>query len=174
METWKAFAQQDLTHSMVHYLLAIRDLRQELGYARVTDVAERLVLTKGTVSTGVKALKKRRLVVEDRNRFLSLSDRGEQIVQQVGQTFHILEYLFARILGVEPEKAREDACKIEHLLSPESTERLLALIQALRSDSRAAKLFLHEFQKHGTHSPSSEECPFCQTEGRVPTQQESK
>jgi Mn-dependent DtxR family transcriptional regulator len=48
----------DLTHSMVHYLLAIHKLKEAKGYARVTDIAHEMGLTKGSVSTALTNLKK--------------------------------------------------------------------------------------------------------------------
>ena len=66
-------ADNDLTHSMVHYLFSIHKLKEKNGYARVTDVAKELNLTKGSVSIALSGLKKKELVVEDENKFFSLS-----------------------------------------------------------------------------------------------------
>ena len=52
-------SDNELTHSMAHYLLTIHKLKEEKGYARVTDIAKELGLTKGSVSTALNNLKKR-------------------------------------------------------------------------------------------------------------------
>ena len=64
---WKEFEENQLTHSAAHYLMTIEDLLADNGYARVTDVAKRLNITRGSASIGLKPLKKRELVLEDEN-----------------------------------------------------------------------------------------------------------
>ena len=76
-------SENELTHSMAHYLLTIHKLREEKGYARVTDIAKDLGLTKGSVSTALGNLKKKDLVVEDENKFLSLSKVGHDEVHRM-------------------------------------------------------------------------------------------
>ena len=56
-EVWRRFEQHPLTHSMAHYLMAISELRAEHGYARATDVAKRLGVTKGSASIALKAIR---------------------------------------------------------------------------------------------------------------------
>ena len=53
-------SESELTHSMAHYLLTIHKLKEEKGYARVTDIAKDLGLTKGSVSTALTNLKKKK------------------------------------------------------------------------------------------------------------------
>ena len=52
-------SDNELSHSMAHYLLTVHKLREEKGYARVTDIAKDLGLTKGSVSTALNNLKKK-------------------------------------------------------------------------------------------------------------------
>ena len=51
--------ESDLSHSMTHYLLTIHKLKEDRGFARVTDIARELNLTKGSVSTAINNLKKK-------------------------------------------------------------------------------------------------------------------
>ena len=52
---WREFEQNELTHSAAHYLMAIDSLREELGYARVTDVADKLEVSRGAASMRMTA-----------------------------------------------------------------------------------------------------------------------
>lgn len=61
---WKTFAAQEVSHSVAHYLTTIFDLHTSHGYARVSDVARDLDLTKGSVSVQLKHLKEKGLVTE--------------------------------------------------------------------------------------------------------------
>ncbi len=114
----------ELSHSMVHYLLTIHKLREVHGYARVTDIAKDLNLTKGSVSTAINNLKKRELVQEDENKFLSLTSSGHQEVHAILSSKTLLYYFLRDILGVEGEVAHKDSCLMEHLLSPETRVKL--------------------------------------------------
>ena len=114
-EVWKSFEDNLLTHSAAHYLMTIRDLLESQGYARVTDIAKRLNITRGSCSISLKPLKKRGLVVEDPNKFLSLSEEGKRLALIVEKNDELLESFFTEVLGVDADQAEIDACKIEHL-----------------------------------------------------------
>jgi len=84
--------QETMSHSMAHYLLTIHKLKENRGYARVTDIAKDLGLTKGSVSTALNNLKKKGLIVEeDDSKFLLLTDSGHEEVHPLhrGQRFPV-------------------------------------------------------------------------------------
>ncbi len=121
----------DLTHSMVHYLLAIHKLKETKGYARVTDIANEMGLTKGSVSTALNNLKKRELVTEDESKFLSLSDTGHHAVHDILSSRTLLYYFLKDIVGVSEETAHKDSCLMEHLMSEESRDKFFKFMQGL-------------------------------------------
>ncbi len=129
MDHWKEFESGTVTHSVSHHLAAIADLTERHGYARAVDVARHLGITRGSVSLALKSLKQRKLVLEDHNRFLVLSDQGGQIVERIRQRRRLVKRFFQDFLGVDADQADTDACKIEHLLSDEVCERLDAFLQ---------------------------------------------
>lgn len=124
MEIWKKFEENDITHSAAHHLLAILELREKRGYARVTDVAKELQITTGSASINLKALKAKNLIVEDENKFLALSAEGEAIARAVHMRKNILQEFLVKILKVSPEQAEIDSCKTEHLISAETAQKL--------------------------------------------------
>ena len=142
-----------LTHSMVHYLLTIHKLKENRGYARVTDIAKDLGLTKGSVSTAVNNLKKKDLVVEDDSKFLSLSKLGHDHVHQILSNRTLLYYFFKDIVGISDEAAHKDSCLMEHLLSPESRDKLFSfmknLIQQPQELTFETSLDLSQFESAG-------------------------
>ena len=158
-ETWKQFDEHSVTHSMGHYLMAIRDLLKARGYARVVDVASYLDISRSSASTFLQSLKKKGFVDEDDNHFLRLSPRGEMIALQIVRNHLILESFFRNILGVEEEQALVDACKMEHLLSPETSYRLLALIQTLQTDPELRRKAIEGVS--GQVCTQKEDCPIC-------------
>lgn len=162
-EVWKSYEDNLLTHSAAHYLMTIHDLLRTQGYARVTDISKRLNITRGSCSISLKPLKKRGLVIEDSNKFLSLSDEGHRLAEIVERNDELLEVFLRDVLGVDAEQAEVDACKIEHLLSIESSVKLCNFIECIRSDDKAAKNFVQLLSRHQNHCRSDvRTCPHCQ------------
>jgi len=123
-DVWKQFEENNITHSAAHHLLAVRELRNTRGYARVTDVAKFLNITTGSASTNLKSLKNKGLIVEDDNRFLELSDEGANLAEAVLTRKKVFHQFLVEILKVSPEQAEIDACKTEHLISGETASKL--------------------------------------------------
>ncbi|MBX7137994.1 MAG: metal-dependent transcriptional regulator [Oligoflexia bacterium] len=124
MDVWKQFEENGITHSAAHHLLAVLELRETRGYARVTDVAKHLNITTGSASTNLKSLKSKGFIDEDDNRFLTLSPSGESLARAVISRKKLLMQFFIDVLKVSPEQAEIDACKTEHLISAETTGKL--------------------------------------------------
>ncbi len=148
---WKCFEENILTHSAAHYLMTIKELLNRQGYARITDIAERLNITRGSCSISIKTLKNRGLVLEDKNRFLHLSKEGHRLAALVERNDELLETFFRDILKISPEQAKIDACKVEHLLSMETTMKLAAFINYAASNTQTAKEFLAELHLCDVH-----------------------
>lgn len=146
-EVWKEYDANPVTHSAAHYLMTIRGLLQDRGYARVTDIAREMGITRGSCSISLKALKKRGLVNEDENKFMQLSEEGERLAAIVENNDQILESFLRDLLGVDAEQAEIDACKIEHLLSIETSMQLAAFVHFLNSDRKAVQAFIKAFRR---------------------------
>ena len=114
-----------MRESSEDYLEAILMLRERLGMVRAVHVAEELDFTKASVSIAMKKLRENGYVRLDENGFLLLTPTGEAIAAQVYQRHKVLTDFFIS-LGVDPAIAAKDACKVEHDLSQETFEKLLA------------------------------------------------
>ena len=118
MEIWKQFEANRLTHSAAHHLRAIQELGAKAGgWARVTDIAQALSVTRGTVSINLRSLKKRGLVLTSERRMVKLSPQGRALVRDVCTRKAIIKSFLTSVLGVGERLAEVDSCKIEHLLS---------------------------------------------------------
>ena len=156
---WKEFEGNEVTHSVAHHLAAVHDLREQHGYARVSDVARYLGITRGSASLTLKALREKHYVQEDRNKFLSLSDKGHRIVHNVLAKRRIMETFLKEVLRVEEKQAEIDACKVEHLLSAEAGENLCHFVSFLLSETPAARLLLEEYWRERDSNPDSASVP---------------
>ena len=122
----------ELSHSMVHYLLTIHKLKESRGFARVTDIAKDLGLTKGSVSTAVNNLKKKNLVEEEEDcKFLVLTSEGHSEVHRILSARTLLYYFLKDFVGVSEQTAENDSCLMEHLMSSETSEKFFHFMKDL-------------------------------------------
>ena len=111
------------------YLEAMLMLREEHGYIRSIDIAEKLGVTKPSVSYAAKRLRTNGYITMDETGRIELTETGEEIAVRIYERHLLLSKLLIR-LGVDPETARADACRIEHDLSEESFAAIRAQIKA--------------------------------------------
>ncbi len=112
------------------YLEAILRLSRTHATVRSVDVAAELGFSKPSVSVAMKHLREGGLVVTEADGSLKLTPEGLAIAERVWERHSVLTSLFTR-LGVSPEVARADACKIEHDLSEETFEKIKAFVATL-------------------------------------------
>jgi len=105
------------------YLEAILIIRNAKGNVRSLDIAQHLGVTKPSVSNAVKILKNGGLINMDETKLITLTEAGEEVAQRVYERHKLLTKWLTSI-GVSPETAESDACKIEHDLSIETFDRL--------------------------------------------------
>ena len=112
-----------LHESAENYLKAILILNKKYGYARSVDVAEWLGVSKPSVSTAISSLRDGGFLWLDRHKRIQLTIPGREAAEKVYERHCFLTEFLIEI-GVDPEIAEKDACKIEHDLSNESFEKL--------------------------------------------------
>lgn len=105
------------------YLETIYILSQKSGAVRSLDVAEYMNYSKPSVSRAVGLLKQGEYITVDPDGYLHLTELGEAIASKIYER-HTLLTEFLICLGVDPETAAEDACKIEHDISDKSFEAI--------------------------------------------------
>lgn len=115
----------EIHESAEDYLESILMLKERKGAVRSIDVAHELGFTKASVSVAMKKLRESGYITVDHEGLLSLTEEGLQVAARVYERHKLLTEFFVR-LGVSPETAAADACKIEHDLSEETFEKILA------------------------------------------------
>ena len=112
-----------LYESAEMYLETIYQLSRERGTVRSVDVAESMGYSKPSVSRAVGLLKQGGYLQMENDGSLTLTASGLETAQKVYERHTILSSLLTR-LGVSPETAAEDACKMEHVISDETFEAM--------------------------------------------------
>ncbi|NOT33149.1 MAG: metal-dependent transcriptional regulator [Candidatus Eisenbacteria bacterium] len=147
METWKRFGEQEVSHSMAHYLQAVATLKRGKGHARVGDIAEHLGVSKSGVTSMLRSLQARGLVAHERYGSVELTPSGELLADRTESSRRVLTLFLTEILGIAEPVANEDACMIEHLVSPEVSIELLRLTNFMRSEHPAVREFMAAYRE---------------------------
>ena len=163
-DIWKKFDETELTHSSVHHLLAINNLLQQNGYSRAVDISNYLNISRSSVSVTVNKLKGKGFVKEDRNRFLNLSEKGIQMVNSVLAKRRIVAQFFQEVLDLSASEAEIEACKVEHLLSEPTGQKLLSFMGFYLSQQPTACRFRKELKLFNYRCTSTQSCKICEVE----------
>ena len=105
------------------YLETIHILYKKTGHVRSTDIAEYMGYSKPSVSRAVGLLKSGGFIEVDKDGAITLTQAGLDVANKIYERHTLLSRLLVT-LGVSPEVAAEDACKIEHAISDESFEAI--------------------------------------------------
>lgn len=128
------------TPSMEDYIEQIYNLIDTKGYARVTDIAEALLVHPSSVTKMIQKLDKDNYVHYEKYRGFILTEKGNKIGKRLVFRHELLED-FLEIIGVDEDKIYEDVEGIEHHLSWNAIDRIADLVQFFEEDSsRIARL----------------------------------
>ena len=116
-----------INESAENYLETILMLSKRLPVVRSVDIANELNYKKSSVSIAMKNLRNRKYINVSEDGHIHLTEEGRTIAESVYERHAFLsKWLIS--LGVDPEIAASDACKMEHDISPESFEALKRFI----------------------------------------------
>jgi len=105
------------------YLETIHVLLKKNGAVRSIDISEHMGYSKPSVSRAVGVLKNGGYILVDKDGFITLTDQGEKVAAKIYERHTVLSGMLMA-LGVSPETAAEDACRLEHAISDESFEAI--------------------------------------------------
>lgn len=110
------------------YLEKILMLREQKGSVRSIDIAVAMGFSKPSVSIAMKNLRENGYISVDADGFITLEEPGLEIARRIYDRHRKLTAFFVA-LGVDPDIAAHDACKIEHDLSEETYSRMIAFAE---------------------------------------------
>ena len=105
------------------YLESILVLSQQKGYVRAVDISEYMGYSKPSVSRAVGLLKNSEYITIDDDSHITLTPVGREVAEKILNRHTMLTQFLIR-LGVDPDTASADACKIEHVISDASFEAI--------------------------------------------------
>ena len=113
-----------ITYAAEDYIKAIYFLQVQDDYVRVTDLADKLNVSKPSVTRAVNKLKQKKFVEHENYGSLKLTAKGFLYAENIVVRHDVLIKFLCDLLGVEKKLARIEACKLEHAMSNATINKL--------------------------------------------------
>lgn len=117
---------EKLTSSLEDYLEAICVFIKKNSTVRAIDIARILNVSRASTTEALKKLSEKGLINYGRYDAISLTKNGEELAGLIIEKHNSLYEFFAKVLGSSHDEAQENACKIEHIISPDAMRRIVA------------------------------------------------
>ncbi len=128
------FKDSGLTANMEDYMENIALLAKEKNVVRVKDIAKSLNIKMPSVSAALSKLKEKGLINYEKYGHIELTEKGQHIAESVYRRHSFLSDFFHSILHLDEKNANDQACRIEHHLSPEACTQLNKFIEFYKSE----------------------------------------
>ena len=107
-----------------NYLETILMLQRQNGFVRSVDVANALDYTKASISRAMHILQEKGYILIARSGQIELTEKGIQKAEDIYERHTTIAQYMEIILGLDTKTAEQDACRIEHVISPEAVEAM--------------------------------------------------
>ena len=136
---------KDMSESVQSYLEVILNLEKTQKVARAKDIADNLCVKRGSVSGALKSLQEKGLINYQPYSFITLTDAGKKIAEEVAYRHGVLKDFLLNVLQIDEETADNNACRMEHGIDKKTVERLVCFIEYVNSCPRTGKEWLDAF-----------------------------
>lgn len=119
-----------LTVAMENYLEAIYELSKGNSGVRVSDISERMGVTKASVNNAMSTLASKGLVINEKYKEVFLTTAGLEQAKMTSKKHSTILDFFTKVLRVDKDIANIDACNIEHVISNDSIQAMHEYLQA--------------------------------------------
>lgn len=120
---------EQLSSSLEDYLEAILHLQEQRSVARAKEIGQQLHVRQSSVTTALQSLAKRGLVNYAPYDFITLTEAGRKVAEDVAQRHEVMRQFLLQVLRVDEPEASEVACKLEHALSGLVLERFVSFME---------------------------------------------
>ena len=119
-----------MTPSKENYLKVMLGLSGEEGI-RSVDIANALGVSKASVSSMMNVLRDEGYVTKEKYGVVTLTESGKNVAVNIKRRYEVLKRFLHNVLGVEAGIAAEDACRIEHMVSTTTVDRINQQLEKL-------------------------------------------
>lgn len=124
----------NIQESGENYLETILILQKRNGSVRSIDIANALSYSKASISRAMGILKNSQLIVIDGNGMIHLTEIGQKRANDIYERHSLICQFLVVSLGLDSETAEEDACRIEHVISPKTFAHIKEYIGNIKDE----------------------------------------
>jgi|TARA_Y100000031_G_C8220081_1_gene385449 DtxR family Mn-dependent transcriptional regulator len=150
--------EKEQSASMEDYLEAIALLSERNNEVRVTEISRTLGVKKPSVTSALTKLAQGGLLKHERYGQAKLTTKGQRIAQDVFHRHETLRHFLTEILKVDPKVATNDACKMEHTVSPATLEKLAKFVEFVLNRPQGEPDWLKNFSYYFENDEFPSEC----------------
>jgi DtxR family Mn-dependent transcriptional regulator len=151
-------SEKHLTPTMEDYLETIFLLSKGKGAIRVKNIAKKHGVKMSSVTNMLKTLSERGFIDYEKHEYLELTEKGRAIGKEIGRRHDIIRTFLSDILKIGSGKADEEACKMEHGMSPETLTKLTKFMEFVQTCPRVGANWLSYFEDYCQHGLQPEKC----------------
>jgi len=152
----------ELSESLEDYLEVILDLEKASKVARAKDIAQRIGVQRGSVTSALKNLKEKDLINYEPYSFITLTDKGKKIAREITQRHIVLKNFLVKVLQIDEKSAESTACRMEHAIDNHTFERLLCFFEYIFKCPRMGNDWIQAFLDYCTSGDiDPEKCQVC-------------
>lgn len=150
------FYDTSLSANMEDYMETIAILAEKKKVVRVKDIAKSLNIKMPSVTSALQKLSEKGLIIYEKYGYVDLTDEGKIIAERIYQKHSCLSSFFSTVLKMDSVQANNDACKIEHHLSPEACGKLYKLLEFFNYEKNKNKQWVTDLEQILEEKPLSE------------------
>ena len=151
----------NLTPQLEDYLEAIAELQHENRVARAKDIADRLNVTRGTVTSALRSLSEKHLINYQPYSHITLTDAGEAVADEIMRRHEVLTRYLHNVLQIPRQRAEENACRAEHVLDEEVIQRMVHFLEFLDKCPRTGEVWRLAFDQFCQGGDDLDNCREC-------------
>ncbi len=145
----------ELSENLEDYLEVIYQLETTEKVARAKDIAANLGIKPGSVTGGLKALDKKGLINYQPYAYITLTDAGKEIAEEITNRHRILNQFLHEILQVDAKTADATACRIEHVIDKVTLQRIGCLVKFMNNKNSKGDSYIDHFKSFCTDTQDS-------------------
>lgn len=153
---------RELSESLEDYLEIILSLEKTQKVARVKDIAEKMGVLRGSVTGALKNLSEKELINYQPYSFITLTKKGAVIAKEIARRHEVIKEFLENVLLLDPQKAEDNACRMEHAMDKAAINRLVQFIEYIHHCPRAGEDWIQAFVRYYSKNVhDTEHCKPC-------------
>jgi len=134
-----------LSASLEDYLKTIKILCDEKGFARVKDISIMVNVEMPSVTSALKSLKEKGLILYEKYGYIKLTPGGKKVSERIYNCHEKIKDFLEKILNIDSKTAEEEACKVEHVIKPHTFNRIASFLNFLDDYPEIGNSILESF-----------------------------